>query len=137
MPRVVFAWFFCALLPFLLPAGAASDQLSTREALLIGSGDAPQAEGDLWGELSLSTGSIEPETGLTDLDSFYGGGEQPTGGVIGFGGPFGLILDYRADNTRVGGFAYAPNDQVRLEARGELKSGNEDVGGSLTVHFSF
>lgn len=119
-----------------LPAAGMAQQLTPGEALTIGSGQHGGEEQGFWESLSLI-----PEVTATEdtfpTGSIRGESDRPTGAVIGLGGPFGVIVDYSTDTPRVRGLAFAPDNAVRVEARGELDTESDDIGGKLSVHFNF
>ena len=131
--RVIVASF---VLFGLLPTLVHAQQLSPGEALLIGSGQSDDGEQGFWGELG-----IVPEVTATSdsfpTSSIRGETDRPTGAIIGLGGPFGVIVDYSTDTPRVRGLAFEANNALRLEARGELDTESDDIGGKVSVHFNF
>lgn len=128
---------FAMITASLAPAFANAEQLTTRDALLIGSTSPDADQQGIWGSLNLAPGPGSALGATIDLDSVYDRGDRPSGGVIGLGGPFGVILDYSADIPRIRGLAYAPDNSLRFEARGELNTDTDKIGGRVSVHFNF
>ncbi|MFK7943681.1 MAG: hypothetical protein AB8B85_12320 [Paracoccaceae bacterium] len=120
-----------------LPAVSGAEQLSAREALLIGSTDTTSVSRGFWGSLSLAPERSGSHNAAVDIDTADGPNEMATGGVIGLGGPFGVIVDYSSDVPRLRGLAFSPAEGMRLEATGEFNTDTDRLGGRVSVHFNF
>ena len=103
---------------------------------LIGSGHSGDGDQGFWESLSIIP-EVTPTDDAFPTASIRAESDRPSGAVIGLGGPFGVMVDYTTDTPRVRGLAYAPDNAVRVEARGELDTESDDIGGKFSVHFNF
>ncbi|MEM1300755.1 MAG: hypothetical protein AAGH68_15900, partial [Pseudomonadota bacterium] len=119
-----------SLLMLFAPISGNADQLSVRESLTIGSSQPEQGTARIWGSLDLANGTPVPANFAEDAPK----GERPSGGIIGIGENFGVILDYSQDLPRVRGLAFTPTEFMRVEARGQIDADLSNVGARVSVH---
>lgn len=121
---------------------AMPDHCRAEPMSIYGSHTAPEGSLPGWRQL---LGSNAPDTGAparwaplsTEGDLLGAEQIRSLGGIVGFGGRLGVVMDTSGDLPRMRGLSFSPTDSMRIEASGIVEENMRNIGGRLSVRFSF